>query len=106
MTNENGNGSMNAARTIGALVGTGVLGVIAAGMLAVANDARIAISVAEQHGEEILLIRGEMVSMRVELLQRTQARYTSHDAEQHEKYVTRRLDEIDKKLDDLQERVK
>ena len=88
-------------KVLASLAGTGVLGVVAAGMLAVANDARIAISVAEQHGQELLMIRGELAAVRTEMMQRTQFRYTSRDAEQHEKYVERRLNEIEKKLDAL-----
>ena len=89
------------SKVLASLAGTGVLGVIAAGMLAVANDARIAINVAEQHGEEILMMRGELTAIRVEMLNRTQDRFTLRDQIQHEKYVESRLDEIEKKLDAL-----
>jgi hypothetical protein len=82
------------------LMGTGILGVIAAGMLAVANDARIAIGVAEQHGQELLLIRGEMAAIHSQLLERTMDRYTARDAENHEKYIDRRVTELEKKLDE------
>ena len=67
---------------------------VAAGMLAVSNDARIAINIAEQHGQELLMIRGELAAVRSEMLERTKMRYTSRDALQHEKYVERRLSEI------------
>jgi hypothetical protein len=97
---ENGD-SLNSNRVIASLAGTGVLGVIAAGMLAVANDARIAINVAEQHGQELLMIRGELASVRTEMMQRTEDRYTSRDADQHEKYMERRLNEIEKKLNEI-----
>ena len=86
------------------IIGTGILGVIAAGMMAVANDARIAINVAEQHGEELLLIRGELSAVRKEMMDRTAMRYTSRDALAHEKYVERRFDEIEKKLDKMEGR--
>ena len=89
------------SKVIASLAGTGIIGVIAAGMLAVANDARIAISVAEQHGEEILMMRGELSAIRVEMLNRTQDRFTLRDQLQHEKYMESRLDEIEKKLDIL-----
>lgn len=81
------------------LMGTGILGVIAAGMLAVANDARIAIGVAEQHGQELLMIRGELTALRAELLERTENRYTTRDAANHEKYIDRRITDLEKKLD-------
>ena len=96
----NGDSSFS-TKVLASLAGTGVLGVVAAGMLAVSNDARIAINIAEQHGEELLLIRGELAAVRNEMLERTQMRYTSRDALQHEKYVERRLNEIEKKLDAL-----
>jgi len=89
------------SKVLASLAGTGVLGVIAAGMLAVANDARIAINIAEQHGEEILMLRGELTAVRVEMLQRTENRYTAKDAVNHEKYIDRRLLEIEKKLNEL-----
>jgi hypothetical protein len=102
----NGNGSANglitSQKVLASLAGTGVLGVVAAGMLAVANDARIAISVAEQHGQELLLVRGEISSIRVEMVERTAVRYTSRDAAAHEKYVERRFNELEKKLDKLE----
>ena len=85
-------------KVLASLAGTGVLGVVAAGMLAVSNDARIAINIAEQHGQELLMIRGELAAVRSEMLQRTQMRYTSRDAEQHEKYVERRLAEIEEHI--------
>jgi hypothetical protein len=93
---------MSGQKWMATIIGTGVLGVIAAGMMAVANDARIAINVAEQHGEELLLIRGELAAVRVEMMDRTAMRYTSRDALAHEKYVERRFNEIEKKLDRLE----
>lgn len=92
----NGNGTLGAKTIIGFLVGSGMLGVLAAGMLAVANDARIAISVAEQHGKELLLVRGELVALRQELASRTQDRYTAKDHEQFERYLMERIERIEK----------
>lgn len=93
-------------KVLASLAGTGVLGVVAAGMLAVANDARIAIDVAEQHGQELLLIRGELSAVRSEMLNRTTMRYTSRDALAHEKYVERRFNEIEKAIERLEENLK
>lgn len=93
-------------KVLASLAGTGILGVIAAGMLAVANDARIAISVAEQHGAELLMIRGELASVRTEMMQRTEFRYTSRDADAHEKYVERRFDKIEEKLAEIEAELK
>lgn len=91
---------ITAKNVIATLIGTGLLGVIAAGMLAVANDARIAISVAEQHGEELLLIRGELSAIRNEMLQRTEDRYTSRDAAAYERYIEQRLIEVERRLEE------
>lgn len=97
MPDGNGNGSSRAV--IGFIVGSGIMGVIAAGMLAVANDARIAINVAEQHGEEILILRGEIVSLRDELRERTRSRYTERDHEQFAKYMEQRLQQIEERCE-------
>jgi hypothetical protein len=102
MANGNGNGNGNGTpfkNVIIVLVSTGILGVLSSGMLAIANDARIAIRVAEQHGEELLLIRGELTSLRVEMLERTKARYTAIDAERHERYVLQRIEALEKQLE-------
>ena len=92
----NGNSNGNASKQLVAtLVGTGILGVISAGMLSVANDARVAINVAEQHGQEILILRGEIVALRQELATRTSDRFTSKDHTQYDRYITERLDRIE-----------
>ena len=98
----NGNGNGNGAtlkNVILVLISTGILGVLSSGMLAIANDAKIAIRVAEQHGEELLLIRGELNSLRVEMLERTKSRYTAIDAERHERYVIQRIEALEKQLE-------
>ena len=81
------------------LVSTGLLGLLSSGMMSVASDASIAIKVAEQHGEELLLIRGELNSIRQEMLERTQTRYTAIEAERHERYVMQRIEALEKQLD-------
>lgn len=93
-----GNGTTG-KQAIGWLVGTGILGVLAAGMLAVANDARIAINVAEQHGQELLILRGELVALRAEMAERTQNRWTSRDQEQFDRYIEERLERLEQELD-------
>lgn len=99
MTNVTTNGNGNGKTTIHLIAGTGILGVVAAGMLAVANDARIAISVAEQHGQEILLLRGEVIALREEIRQRTTDRYTARDHQQFERYLDQRLEQLEKKIE-------
>ena len=102
MPNEN---EKLAKAIVAALAGTGMLGVVAAGMLAVANDARIAISVAEQHGNELLMIRGELASVRKEMIARTEDRFTNRDGLALEKYMERRFTEIEEKLDELEKKI-
>ena len=80
---------------VGFLAGTGIIGVIAAGMMAVANDARIAINVAEQHGQEILILRGEVASLREEMVSRTRDRYTANDHIQYDRFIQERLDNLE-----------
>jgi deoxyribodipyrimidine photolyase-like uncharacterized protein len=66
--------------------------------MSIASDAAIAIKVAEQHGQELLMLRGSMESLREEMKDRTRDRYTAKDAERFNDYIERRLDEIDKDL--------
>ena len=87
--------------TIAFLASTGLLGVLAAGYMSIANDARIAINVAEQHGQEILEIRGEITSLRMEVLARTRERYTQSDHAAYDRYIEQRLGEIEKDLEAL-----
>ena len=85
-------------KVLASLAGTGVLGVVATGMLSISQSASIALDVAEQHGQEILLIRGEMSSIRTEMLSRTEDRFTSNDGKNLERYIERRFMSIDKAL--------
>jgi hypothetical protein len=90
-----------AAKTIiGFIVGSGLLGVLAVGWIAVAQQADIAISVAEQHGQELLLIRGELTALRTEMLQRTQDRFTAADG----RYLEQEIRRIEEELDEIIER--
>ena len=99
------NGDHHGSKIAALIAGTGVLGVIAAGAMSVASDAAIAIKVAEQHGEELLLIRGEMTAIRQELNSRTQDRYTGKDGARFEQYVNSRLDALEKQLDRLEKEI-
>jgi hypothetical protein len=105
LTNEK-NGINNAKLVTSLIVGTGVVGVLVAGAMSVASDAAIAIKVAEQHGEELLMIRGELSSMRQEMNARTQDRYTGKDGARFEQYVNKRLDSLEKQLDRIEEELK
>ena len=84
---------------IGMLVSTGIVGLIVAGAVDVSKDARIALDVAAQHGEELLMIRGELAQLRQDMLDRTVSRYTAEEQEQFSRYLESRLDAIEKQLD-------
>lgn len=101
MTNDSSNGSTS-KYVFWLVTGSGIIGVIAAGIVSIASDARIAIEVAKQHGEEILMIRGEISAIREELKDRTLDRYTGADAKRFEQYLNRRLNAIEEQLDRLE----
>ncbi len=61
----------------------------------IAKDTEIALEVAKQHGEELLMIRGEISSLRAEMARRTQKRYTSEDAVKDFNYVNNNLNRIE-----------
>lgn len=92
-------GSTDAKTLIGFLVGSGLLGLLAVGMATVANNAQIAINVAEQHGQELLLLRGELVALRLEMVERTQDRFTASDG----RYLKEELRRIE---EDIEEHIK
>ena len=96
-----GNIPITPTRVVVTLASTGIFGVLLVGMLSVASDARIAIEVAKQHGEELLMIRGELSAIRTEMIDRTALRYTSRDADQHEKYMDRRFEAMESRIEDL-----
>jgi len=94
MANGNGNGNgKNGNQWImrWALGGGGVLTVVLAFSVNVAKDARIAIDVARQHGEEMLLLNAQIQALAQDVRDRTQLRYTSKDAERDLDYIKRDL---------------
>ena len=88
MANGNGTiiGSWKLAFPIGAL---GLLGAL---LLTVQKDAAIALDVAKQHGQELLLLHGELQILHEHIRNRTQLRYTSRDAERDFRYIQKDLD--------------
>ena len=86
-------------KVLGMLVSTGVIGLLIAGAMDIRSDSTIALSVVEQHGEELLLIRGEMALLRQDMLDRTVSRYTAEEQEQFAKYLESRLTAIEKQLE-------
>ena len=105
VANGNGNGHTSTKSVLVVLASTGILGVMASGMISIANDAKIAIQVAEQHGDELLLIRGELHALRTEMLERTANRFTSQDAANHEKFIEARIDHLEQQLDRLEKQL-
>jgi hypothetical protein len=65
-------------------------------MMNTANDASIAVQVAAQHGEELLLIKGEIAALRIEMIERTKERFTSTDG----RYLEQELRRIEEELDE------
>ena len=57
-----------------------------------AKDAQIALDVAKQHGEELLILSQEVHRMQGDLYERTKDRYTSNDAKRDVGYLRRDID--------------
>ena len=81
-----------------AVGGGGAIALLFAFLLNVNKDAQIAISVAEQHGAELLAIRSEITIMRDYIHDKTKLRYTSEDADRDMKYIQKELDRLDRKI--------
>ena len=86
----NGNGTIN-WRAWGGLSIGGIASVVLAFSINTAKDAQIALSVAEQHGHELLELRSEIKILRDDMRNRTLLRYTSVDAAKDYSYINRRL---------------
>jgi hypothetical protein len=69
---------------------------------AVSQQSAIAIDVARQHGQEINLLRGELASLRNEVLGRTGNRYTAIDAQRDAAHYERELTRLDRRLKALE----
>lgn len=85
------------------LSGTGGLALLSAFLLTISNNASIALDVARQHGEELNELRIFQSSIRQELNERTQDRYTALEASRDMAFIERRLKEIESKLDEHKE---
>jgi hypothetical protein len=91
---KNGISPMN--KTISVLLGgTGGIALLTAFLMQISNQASIAIAVAEQHGQELLILKQEIGVIQ----SRTADRYTSIDAARDMAYLQRRLKEIEDKID-------
>lgn len=81
------------------LVSTGLLGLLVAGAVDVRQTAMTGLRVAEQHGQELLMVRGEINQLRQDMLDRTVSRYTAEEQEQYAKYLESRLKAIENQMD-------
>lgn len=84
--------------------GGGVAAVIIALILGVSKDASIALSVAEQHGQELLEIRAELTSLRSHIADRTRSRYTAEDAAKDMRFVQQELQHIEENIKQLHDK--
>ena len=66
--------------------------------LNVSGDAKLALTVAGQHGEEMLAVRQEMALLRGALRDSTDDRYKGRDAERDMQYIAKRLEQIEKRI--------
>ena len=93
----NGNGHSDAWKWLTG--GGSVLAVVMGFSLTTAKDAKIALEVAAQHGQEMLEIRADIKGIRDELYARTRERYTASDADKDMKAILYRIGEIEKDLE-------
>ncbi len=96
----NGNTKVWTGVATGVMVG--VIGLATTALYNIDRNARIAIDVAAQHGDEMNMIRGEISALRQEIYQRTDDRYKGKDAERYQQYIERRLEQVEEKLDRLE----
>ena len=90
MANGNGNSSQWLPRWI--VGGGSVIAVVLTFSITTAKDAQIALDIARQHGEELLILSQEIHRMQGDLYERTKNRYTSKDAERDIGYLRRDID--------------
>jgi len=85
--------------------GGSILAVVLGFSISTAKDASIALDVAKQHGEEILIISQRINVLERDIRERTRSRYTSEDAKKDLSYIERdmrkcieHVDEHDKEM--------
>lgn len=79
--------------------GTSLFGIMVAFILNINASASIALDVAAQHGKEINQLRIVQEAIRLEMHDRTRDRYTNTDAGRDLDFIERRLEEIERKID-------
>ena len=92
MANGNGNGNGTAKVTWNIAIPIGALGLLGALMLDISKDSGHMQKVMEQHGEEMLLLKGDIHGLEQDMRERTQLRYTSKDADRDFKYLLREIE--------------
>jgi hypothetical protein len=100
----NGNGTKNgnaAGWKVLATIGGGLCSIALAFAVNTAKDAQIAIDIAAQHGAELNVIRGELASLRQEVVSRTHDRYTSRDAERDREYLLERVNRLERMVEQM-----
>jgi hypothetical protein len=96
MANGDGGAVINATWRL--VVPVGALSLLAALTLLVQKDAAIALDVARQHGNELLLANSRITVLEAEA--RKGERYTSNDAEKDFRYIQKDIDMCNKELEE------
>ena len=94
----NGNGNAINWRALGGLSVGGVASVVLAFSINTAKDAQIALEVAKQHGDELLILRSEINDLEQEMKIKTRLRYTSEDATEDRVYIYRDMSRLEAML--------
>jgi hypothetical protein len=103
MANGNGNGNAAVWKWI-AGISSSVSAVVFAFAVSISKEASIALDVAKQHGQELLIITGQLQELRQYVNDRTQKRYTSDDAARETTFIMREIAEVRRECEDLRKR--
>jgi len=100
MRNGNGNGSAAANALTRLIVPGSALALLLALTVQVGKDATVALEVAKQHGQELLLVNGRIGLLEEEVKDRTRLRYTSTDAAKDLRYLQKDVDACVKEIEE------
>lgn len=95
------NGKLAGLTVWRSIAGVAVAAIVALGTQ-VWNDARIAINVAAQHGDELVLIRQELMGLKGYIDARSADRYTKTEAEADRRYLDLQIQTIIDRLDRIE----
>jgi hypothetical protein len=96
MANGTGNGTINVLTRL--VVPGSALALLLMLTVQVGKDASIALDVARQHGEELLLVNGKISLLEEDIRNRTQSRYTSTDAAKDLRYMQKDINACVKEI--------